>query len=167
MTIRRALASDLAEVLALERETATAPHWGLAEYEALLRGAEARGLRRALFVAVDGLEVQGFAVGKVLGVARDAEAELESIVVRTGERRRGLGSALCRAVMQWSRAEHARVILLEVRAGSMGAEQLYRGLGFVAVGRRSAYYSGPTEDAIVMRCELGTAGQNVENFDSV
>jgi ribosomal-protein-alanine N-acetyltransferase len=83
------------------------------------------------------------------------EAELESVVVREEMRRQGLGSALCRAVMDWARQEGAAAIGLEVRAGSGGALRLYGGMGFVAVGRRPHYYHDPDEDAIVMRCGLG------------
>ncbi len=101
------------------------------------------------------LDLLGFAVGKALGHGLDAEAELESVVVRREARREGIGSALCRAVMEWSRAEGAGVIRLEVRVGSAGAVRLYGGLGFVAAGRRRGYYHGPEEDAVVMRCELG------------
>jgi ribosomal protein S18 acetylase RimI-like enzyme len=57
---------------------------------------------------------------------------------------------------------------LEVRVGSAGAIALYGELGFVAVGRRPAYYPGisdrtaygtvdeeePPEDAVLMRLEL-------------
>lgn len=153
MTIRQATEMDVAEVVLLERETRTAPHWAVAEYEGMLRRGAGR-LRRALFVAVDGRVLMGFAVGKVVGVGRDAEAELESVVVRGEARRQGLGSALCRAAMEWSRKEGAEVITLEVRSGSSGAVRLYGGLGFVATGRRSGYYHEPVEDALVMRCGL-------------
>ena len=38
-----------------------------------------------------------------------------------------------------------------MRASSTGAQELYRGFGFVPVGVRARYYEG-TEDAIVMWC---------------
>jgi len=79
-------------------------------------------------------------------------------VVRAEDRREGIGSALCRAVMDWSRREGAHEITLEVRAGSAGAIRLYGGLGFVAVGRRPGYYHDPQEDAVIMHCFL--AGSN-------
>jgi ribosomal-protein-alanine N-acetyltransferase len=152
--IRRAVEAELAEVVLLERQTATAPHWAWADYAPMLGTGGAGSLRRNLFVAAEGRVISGFAVGKVLGAGRDAEAELESVVVRGDMRRQGLGSALCRAVMDWSRHEGAAAIGLEVRAGSAGALRLYGGLGFVAVGRRPHYYHEPTEDAVVMRCVL-------------
>ncbi len=147
--IRRAVQKDLAGVVRLEREVATAPHWGVGEYEGMVSKGGG-GLRRVLFVGEEGGELVGFAVGKVVA----GEGELESAVVRAEGRRRGLGSTLCRAVMEWVRAEGAEGITLEVRVGSAGAVRLYEGLGFVAVGRRAGYYSEPMEDALVMRCGL-------------
>ena len=119
-------------------------------------------MRRCLFVAADGRVVSGFAVGSAYGTGRDTEAELESVVVRDEMRRQGLGSALCRAVMEWATHEGAPAIGLEVRGGSGGAVRLYGGLGFVAVGRRPRYYHDPEEDAIVMRCALGGASVATE-----
>jgi ribosomal-protein-alanine N-acetyltransferase len=152
--IRRAVEAELAQVVLLERETATAPHWAWADYGPLLRTDGSAGLRRALFVAAEGRVVQGFAVGKALGTGQDVEAELESVVVRQDMRRQGLGSALCRAVVEWARSEGAGSMNLEVRAGSAGALRLYGGLGFVAIGRRPGYYHEPLDDAIVMHCVL-------------
>lgn len=146
--------ADLAEVVLMERETATAPHWSAAEYVALLRWHGDGGVRRCVYVAAQGRLLAGFAVGSAVGAGYDAEAELESIVVREEYRKQGLGSALCRAVMEWSRREGASAIALEVRAASAGAIRLYGGLGFVASGRRPRYYHDPQEDAIVMHCML-------------
>jgi len=153
--IRRAVEAELAQVVVLERETATAPHWGWKEYGPLLH-SEAGSLRRCLYVAAEGRTVQGFAVGKAVGEGHDVEAELESVVVRPEMRRQGLGSALCRTVIEWARREGAVSIGLEVRAGSAGALRLYGGLGLVAVGRRRGYYHDPEEDAVVMRCALSS-----------
>jgi ribosomal-protein-alanine N-acetyltransferase len=153
--IRRAVDAELAQVVLLERETRTAPHWAWADYAPLLRSESNAHLRRCLYVAAEGRLVSGFAVGKAIGTSVEVEAELESVVVRADMRRQGLGSVLCRAVMDWSRAEGAKAIALEARAGSAGALRLYGGLGFVAIGRRPHYYSDPVEDAVVMRCVLG------------
>ncbi len=155
--IRLAVEAELAQVVVLERQTATAPHWAWADYAPLVQPKNSSSLRRCLYVAAaEGPVILGFAVGRALGAGHDVEAELESVVVRREMRRQGLGSALCRAVMEWARAEGATAITLEVRAGSAGALRLYGGLGFVAVGRRPGYYHEPTEDAVVMRCVLAS-----------
>lgn len=152
-SVRAAVAGDVAGVIVLERATAEAPHWGEAEYVAAMDGGGGY-VRRCLLVAeADGVVI-GFAVGKV---AEEA-AELESVAVDLRMRRGGVGRALCAAVIAWSREERAEVVELEVRAASAGAIGLYRGLGFVAVGRRSRYYSEPVDDAVLMRLDLQKIG---------
>jgi len=153
--VRAGRDSDLAEIVLLEREIARAPHWAAAEYAAMLRWGGDAGVRRCLYVAAQGRLLAGFAVGSAVGAGQESEAELESVVVREELRRQGLGSALCRAVMEWSRREGAASIALEVRAGSAEAVRLYGGLGFVAAGRRPGYYHDPPEDAVLMHCALG------------
>jgi len=163
--IRPARERDLAEVILMERNAPTAPHWSAADYAAVLQTGGS--VRRCLFVAVQGVGLDGFSVGSITGSGPDAEAELESVVVLDGLRRQGLGSALCRAVMEWAHGEGAAAISLEVRAASPWALRLYGGLGFVATGRRPRYYQDPTDDAIVMRCSLGGAcgvGGGISHF---
>ena len=147
--IRAALAGDLAGIVALERATAEAPHWAEAEYAAMIcSGGDS--VRRCLFVAEAGGALIGFAVGKSVG----DHAELESIAVDLRARRGGIGRALCEAVIDWCKGQRIAAIDLEVRARSEGAIGLYRGLGFVVAGRRDAYYSGPPDDAVLMRLDL-------------
>jgi [ribosomal protein S18]-alanine N-acetyltransferase len=146
--VRAAVLGDLERVLEIERGAATAPHWGEAEYPRIVRGEGV--VRRCLLVA-DAGEVVGFAVGKVAGEL----GELESVAVLEETRGRGVGGALCRAVVGWCKDAGVEAVELEVRAGSSGAIRLYEGLGFVEVGRRVRYYEGPVEDAVLMRVELG------------
>jgi len=75
-------------------------------------------------------------------------------VVGAGARRRGVGRALCEAVLGWSREMRCERIRLEVRA-SNPAVRLYEGLGFREVGRRLRYYRDPVEDAVLMEFLLG------------
>lgn len=147
--VRAGLAADLAEVVALERAVAEAPHWSEAEYVAAVSG-NGDYLRRCLFVAEAGEDVVGFAVGKVVGNL----AELESVAVEVRARRGGVGLALCGAVIDWCRLQGAVAVELEVRAASEGAIGLYRELGFVVQGRRPDYYYSPADDAVLMRLDL-------------
>lgn len=153
VSVRAGVVGDLAGVIALERATAEAPHWGEAEYAAAIGGG-GEYVRRRLFVAEMDAAVIGFAVGKVAGDL----AELESVAVDLRMRRGGVGRALCAAVIAWSREESATAVELEVRAASAGAIELYRGLGFVPVGQRSRYYSAPVDDALLMRLGLSESG---------
>ena len=153
--VRVAEAGDVAGVVALERGIAEAPHWGVAQYSAMVGVDEAdSAVRRCFFVAEaegDGGLV-GFAVGKVIG---SSVAELESVAVEAAARRAGVGKALCVAVVAWCKGQGVAAMELEVRAGSAGAIALYAGLGFVVAGRRVGYYREPLEDALLMRLDLG------------
>lgn len=153
MFVRAGCDEDLAAVVRLERAMAEAPHWPEGEYRAALAGGGG-GVRRCLLVAEVEGRLAGFAVGKVVRLGEAAAGELESVVVAQQERRRGVGRALCVAVMRWCGAQGAGGVELEVRAGSGGAIALYQGLGFVPVGRRRRYYRGPVEDALLMGMEL-------------
>ena len=151
--VRVGVAADLERVVALERAVAEAPHWGEAEYAAMV-AQQSGGVRRCLFVAEVAGGLVGFAVGKVIGEGVECLTELESVVVDGRARRGGVGRGLCDAVVEWCGGQGAATMELEVRAGSAGAIALYGGLGFVVVGRRGAYYHGPVEDALLMELEL-------------
>jgi ribosomal-protein-alanine N-acetyltransferase len=162
VSVRFGGAADLEAVVALERAVVEAPHWGEAEYAAMI-AQQSGGVRRCLLVAEAEGRLVGFSVGKVIGAGKDCVGELESVVVDGRARRCGVGRALCEAVVKWCRSEGSAEMELEVRAGSAGAIALYDGLGFVAVGRRRGYYPGvygsgnglgQAEDALLMRLEL-------------
>ena len=149
--VRAAVAGDVAAVIALERQIVGAPHWNGADYAAILhRGS----LLRCLFIAEFDGKFAGFAVGKVIEAGSEALAELESVVVGVELRRKGIGAALCEAVVDWCRVQGAAVIELEVRAANSGAIALYERLGFEPVGRRRGYYREPVDDALLMRLKL-------------
>lgn len=152
MMIRRASASDVDAILLLERVTPEAPHWSSTDYLAALDSSG--NTRRCLLVAEVEGRLAGFAVGKVAHLVYEIEAELESVAVAWIDRRKGIGQALCAAVVGWCRGLGAAKMELEVRAGSAGAIELYSRLGFAAIDRRCLYYQNPSEDAILMSMEL-------------
>jgi ribosomal-protein-alanine N-acetyltransferase len=163
VVVRVAAVGDLGAVLAVERGAATAPHWPEAEYAACLEaagvgleeggGPAPGGTVRLLLVAEVEGSVVGFAVGRVTAFGEERVGELENVAVAEAAQRRGVGRALCRAVMAWCAERGAREIELEVRSQSAGPMALYASLGFVAVGRRTGYYRNPTDDAVLMRYE--------------
>jgi ribosomal-protein-alanine N-acetyltransferase len=152
--IRVAEVGDVAGVVALERVIAEAPHWATGQYAAMVVDDVGGAVRRCFFIGEAEGRLLGFAVGKVIGSDDEGVAELESVVVETSARRRGVGKALCAAVADWCRGRGAAALELEVRAGSVGAIALYAGLGFVVIGRRVGYYRDPVEDALLMRLDL-------------
>ncbi len=148
MLIRSATPQDIAAIRALEQTVATAAHWHVREYDVLF-APEAPRRVAMVAEAEDGL-VCGFVVARC---GRD-EWEIENVVVSPAHRRRGTGRELVRMVMRLAAAAGAAV-LLEVRESNTAARQLYEKLGFVEAGRRTAYYSDPAEDALLLKLSPG------------
>jgi ribosomal-protein-alanine N-acetyltransferase len=65
-------------------------------------------------------------------------------------RRAGLGRFLLETALARARRAGARLALLEVREGNLGARALYRASGFAEIGRRREYYTNPVEDALIL-----------------
>lgn len=78
------------------------------------------------------------------------EVHVLNVVTHPQARRRGLAYALLTKLIEMAEREHAALLSLEVRVGNTGAQALYRGLGFVEVGRRPNYYADNHEDADVL-----------------
>ena len=147
--IRVMVEADLGRVMAIAASLREAPQWPRAAYAAaILPGAVPK--RIALVAEVDGA-VAGFVVGLVVA----SQAELESIVVDRAARRRGIGAALLRGLVQEAALAGAEEVLLEVRASNRSAMELYGKAGFAEVGRRPGYYLDPMEDAVLMRLAIG------------
>ncbi|MFW6040015.1 MAG: ribosomal protein S18-alanine N-acetyltransferase [Gemmatimonadota bacterium] len=144
LVLRPMQEADLRHVLHIERRSFTIP-WSDATFRGLLRRRST-----ALLVAEQAGEVVGYAV---LWFAAD-EAELGDMAVLPEERRRGLGRRLLDGALTEATRRGAKRLYLEVRESNTAARSLYRRAGFEAVGRRSDYYSEPTEDAILMMRRL-------------
>lgn len=75
----------------------------------------------------------------LLRVAAD-EAEILTIAVDPGRRRRGIGRRLIEAAAAASIARGASALFLEVAEDNGPALRLYEGMGFRTVGARPGYY---------------------------
>lgn len=108
--------------------------------------------------SVDGfvVETSGRIAGFILLRRVAEEAELLSVAVDAGRRRRGLGRRLIGAGIDALVREQISTLFLEVDAENSGAVKLYRTLGFEEVGRRKGYYRSATgpKDALTMRLDL-------------
>ncbi len=84
------------------------------------------------------------------------EAHLLNIAVAPAMQRRGIAWAMLQRLHQQCQAQGASVIYLEVRDSNVGAQALYRHLGYIETGRRKAYYrtQGGREDAVLMMLML-------------
>jgi ribosomal protein S18 acetylase RimI-like enzyme len=93
---------------------------------------------------VNGERVLGFVVSRQTG---SGEREILNLGVARECRRRGIATELLQNEFRiWRGA-----FFLEVRESNLAAQNLYKGLGFVEIGRRPQYYDRPPETAIVMR----------------
>ncbi len=82
------------------------------------------------------------------------EAEITSVSVKKEWRGQGIGKALISALLDYLRADGAKIAYLDVRESNAAARALYQTCGFTEIGRRKRFYQKPTEDAIGMGIEL-------------
>jgi [ribosomal protein S18]-alanine N-acetyltransferase len=137
---------DLLEVVEIE-ETTGLSQWGWDAYRAELSKPEAIMLvARRERPDVYGKHVVGYIAARVSA----DELHVNNIGVRAGWRRRGVGGALLSHALAAGARHGARAAVLEVRAGNLAAQAMYRGLGFETVGERKNYYKEPAENAIIM-----------------
>jgi ribosomal-protein-alanine N-acetyltransferase len=137
---------DLLEVVEIE-ETTGLSQWGWDAYRAELSKPEAIMLvARRERPDVYGKRIVGYIAARVSA----DELHVNNIGVRAGWRRRGVGGALLSSALAAGARHGARSAVLEVRAGNLAAQAMYRGLGFETVGERKNYYKEPAENAIIM-----------------
>ncbi len=156
LTIRRALASDLADIVAIEQECFSDPWTSrslaqlLTRDEALFNVAVRRTVTAAHGEASDAESVVGFSIAHVVA----DEAELANVAVRKSAQREGIGRRLLDHVAEEARKRGAVELFLEVRESNVAARAMYQRAGFFEIGRRIRYYDRPVEDALVLRLQL-------------
>lgn len=82
------------------------------------------------------------------------EAEIASVCVDPAYRRLGGGTKLLQTLLRQARLSGAQNVYLEVRISNQAAQELYRCAGFECIGVRKRYYTNPSEDAVLMRCNI-------------
>ena len=163
-TVRRAEPGDAAALVALGSEVGREPEgWLITSNGWRGVGDERRylrALRRYPHAAVFVAEAEGRIVGR-LSLARDRHpasshvADL-GLMVAASYRRRGIGSALLEAAVEWAREIGVRKLELHVFPHNEPAIRLYEGFGFEREGYRRAHYrrGGEYVDAILMAYEV-------------
>jgi ribosomal-protein-alanine N-acetyltransferase len=100
-------------------------------------------------------ESESAVIGYMVGREAAGTGEVLNLAVDPPFRRRGVAQALLEAGLAALARRGVDEVFLEVRESNAAAQALYAGAGFRIVGRRSAYYRNPVEDALVLRLELG------------
>ena len=142
--IRRMKQEDLDEVTALEKATFTIP-WSR---ESFRQEMERNKAARYLVAEKDG-QVIGYAGAWIIL----DESHITNIAVLEAYRGQGIGKRLTQALLQYLSNLGASYTTLEVRVSNERAQNLYKGLGFISVGKRKRYYEDNNEDAYLMVCE--------------
>jgi tRNA threonylcarbamoyl adenosine modification protein YeaZ/ribosomal-protein-alanine acetyltransferase len=135
---------DLVPIFAIEKASYGNEAWSMAQLK-----EESAGKDRFYLVAEKEGQVIGYAgVVNLAGVA-----DVLTVTVDQGHRRKGISRELLRRLIDWTRTQKCESIMLEVKVGNEEAMPLYRSFGFAEISRRKDYY-GPGKTAIVMRKEL-------------
>ena len=144
VVIRRMRMGDLDAVAAIENATFARP-WSR---ESFRQELERNVAARYLVAETDG-KVVGYAGAWIIL----DESHITNIAVLDGYRGQGVGRQLTRALLQYLSNLGACYATLEVRVSNIRAQNLYKSLGFVSVGKRKRYYEDNQEDAFLMVCE--------------
>ena len=144
--------ADLAQVLAIERESFQSP-WSKASFEAELEKSYG-GLR---VVRLKGGDHVGPVLGYICFWLVADELQITNLAVHPEYRRRSIGWLLLLHAFQLGHAAGARLAVLEVGRSNRAARALYEKLGFMVVHKRPCYYPESREDALVMERSLTTA----------
>jgi ribosomal-protein-alanine N-acetyltransferase len=111
---------------------------------------------------------RGAPVGYIVTWHVADELHVLNVATLLSQRRRGVGRALMDVSLAYARERKIRLVVLEVRFGNKAAIQLYRTLGFFAIGLRPGYYADNGEDALEMVLVLDPeTGQVVPGRDEV
>ena len=140
-------AADLPSVMEIETRSFPNP-W----HESAFRGEiQHRPISFPLVILHNALDrVIGYIVFWLIG----EEAQINNIAIHPDFRRLGIGEQVLWQVIGQLRSSGAAMVTLEVRPSNIGAQTLYRKLGFAMIGIRKGYYTNPPEDAFVLALHL-------------
>jgi len=144
LNVRALEPGDADAILGIQAESPQVAQWSKRAYERLVLEkmigwtAEANG------------SISGFITARQVA----GDAEILNFAVRSGARRRGVGTLLLNEVLAWAKGARSEKIYLEVRESNHAARAFYERHGFRETGRRPRYYDAPTEDALLLALSL-------------
>ncbi len=141
--IRRARPSDLAAVVAVERESFPDP------WEEEVMGEALTYFPTTFFVAVIDSVVAGFVIGGLEDTGELVYGHICNLATARRFRRHGVGRLLVARVEQQFALELASGVQLEVRLSNRAALKFYRTMGYHEAMVIDQYYANG-EDAVVM-----------------
>jgi len=154
-SIRRATTDDLDAIMELETSTFASDAWSRDTMRAELASVHGYYLvAEAAPTAAGEQQYPDAAIAGYAGLLAPAgsnQADIQTIAVAPGARRRGLGRALMVALLDEARSRNAAEVFLEVRADNPNARALYASLGFEQIAVRPKYYQPDAVDAQIMR----------------
>jgi ribosomal-protein-alanine N-acetyltransferase len=133
---RRAIADDLAALMALENEIYPDDAWSADNMARELAGDHTYYL---VAIGDDG-EIDAYA--GLMAPLGTGQGDIQTVTVAPRARRQGLARTLMQQLIDEARRRGAEELFLEVRADNEGAQALYRELGFEAIAVRKGYYKG-------------------------
>lgn len=143
--IRPMKISDIDSVIAVEAKAYGEHHWSKESFYNELSNDLAR-----YFAAFDEKDnLIGYAgCWQIL-----EEAHITNIAVDINHRRKYIGEALLKTIIDKCYEEQIKYITLEVRISNTAAIALYEKYGFKSLGERKGYYQNNNEDALIMWTE--------------
>ncbi|MFA7673374.1 MAG: ribosomal protein S18-alanine N-acetyltransferase [Clostridia bacterium] len=157
ITIQKALEQDVESINIIEQESFKTP-WS---YQSLFEDICQTELAYYLTAKTEDRKVIGYiGMWHVLD-----EAHITNVAVDKDHRKIGVGTALLKALIDYSKEAGIKRMTLEVRENNVYALKLYENLGFVSYGKRKGYYQDTGEDAVIMWKELfGPTGKPEDIF---
>ena len=139
LEIRPLISQDIASVAEIERLCFDEP-WSENSLKLLLQE------KNIGFVAI--LDGQIAAYGGLVTVLD--EGQITNIATHPDYRRRGLASAIMKAIDVFALENGIVYLSLEVREQNIAARSLYKSCGWYEAGIRKNFYSKPSDNAVIM-----------------
>lgn len=145
LVVEPASFADLDDIMAIEHASFSAP-WSREAFAAEFNGNAFSHLLVARLTTTADSRLAGYCCFWIVF----EEVRILNFAVGHEHRRQGIGTQLLSDALTIGSREGATRALLEVRSSNVDAQVFYQRFGFRPYGRRTAYYTNPVEDAILM-----------------